>query len=140
MSAHQKIMNRFYVLVGSNINPHENIQKGIDFLNQSDLIELEALSSEFSSKPVGMKGSDFINMALRCSTDLVFSDTIRILKEIESLCGRVRDPENKFTPRTLDLDIISWNKYDGIIDGYKMPDPDIEKYDYIRIPLSEVMI
>ena len=133
-------MNRFYVLIGSNIDPNDNVKKGLNYLNQSDSIDVEAVSSEFISKPVGMEGSDFINIVLRCSTNLEFIETNTLLKEIEEICGRERDPQNKFTPRTLDLDIICWNNFEGIIEGYKLPDPDIEKYDYIKVPLSEVKL
>jgi len=133
-------MNRLYILVGSNIDPNENVKKGLKHLNQSDSIVVEAVSSEFISKPVGMEGSDFINIVLRCSTNLEFIETNTLLKEIEEICGRERDPQNKFTPRTLDLDIICWNNFEGIIEGYKLPDPDIEKYDYIKVPLSEVKL
>lgn len=133
-------MNRFYVLIGSNIDPNDNVKKGLNYLNQSDSIDVEAVSSEFISKPVGMEGSDFINIALRCSTNLEFVETNILLKEIEAMCGRERDLKNKFTPRTLDLDIICWNNFEGIIEGYKLPDPDIEKYDYIKVPLAEVKL
>jgi len=133
-------MNRLYILVGSNIDPNENVKKGLKHLNQSDLIVVEAVSSEFISKPVGMEGSDFINIVLRCSTNLEFLETNTLLKKIEAICGRERDPQNKFTSRTLDLDIICWNNFEGIIEGYKLPDPDIEKYDYIKVPLSEVKL
>ncbi len=133
-------MNRFYVLVGSNINPQENIKKGLQLIEQSSVIKLEAVSSEFISKAVGMEGDDFLNQALRCTTNQDFKKTISLLKDIEALCGRKRDPNNKFTPRTLDLDIIHWNDFKGSMEGYQLPDPDIEKYDYIKNPLSEVMI
>ena len=133
-------MNRLYILVGSNIDPNENVKKGLKHLNQSDLIVVEAVSSEFISKPVGMEGSDFINIVLRCSTNLEFLETNTLLKKIEAICGRERDPQNKFTSRTLDLDIICWNNFEGIIEGYKLPDPDIEKYDYIKVPLAEVKL
>ena len=68
-----------------------------------------------------------------------FIDTRNLLKDIETSCGRKRDPSNKFTPRTLDLDIIIWNDFEGIIDGYQLPDPDINKYDFIQKPLAEIL-
>ena len=132
-------MNKFYVLVGSNINPHENVKKGLDLIKQNNEIVLEAVSSEYISKAVGMDGNDFLNLALRCATELSFKDSLKLLKDIEASCGRERDPNNKFTPRTLDLDIIVWNDFEGVIDGYELPDPDINKYDFIQIPLAEIM-
>ena len=132
-------MNKFYVLVGSNINPHENVNKGLDLIKKNNEIVLEAVSSEYISKAVGMDGNDFLNLALRCATELSFKDSLKLLKDIETSCGRERDPNNKFTPRTLDLDIIIWNDFEGVIDGYELPDPDINKYEFIQIPLAEIM-
>ena len=60
------------------------------------------------------------------------------LKAIEASCGRERDPNNKFTPRTLDLDIIHWNDFDGIMEGYKLPDPDIKNTTTLSVPLAEI--
>ena len=118
-------MNKFYVLVGSNINPHENVNKGLDLIKKNNEIVLEAVSSEYISKAVGMDGNDFLNLALRCATKLSFKDSLKLLRDIEASCGRERDPNNKFTPRTLDLDIIVWNDFEGVIDGYELPDPDL---------------
>ena len=132
-------MNKFYVLVGSNINPRENVNKGLDLIKKNNEIVLEAVSSEYISKAVGMDGNDFLNLALRCNTELSFKDSLKLLKDIETSCGRERDPNNKFTPRTLDLDIIIWNDFEGVIDGYELPDPDINKYEFIQIPLAEIM-
>ena len=78
MNVQQQIMNRFYVLIGSNINPHENVKKGLDLINESAEISLEAVSSEFLSKAVGMDGDDFLNQALRCNTRLDFKETISV--------------------------------------------------------------
>ena len=132
-------MNKFYVLVGSNINPRKNVNKGLDLIKKNNEIVLEAVSSEYISKAVGMDGNDFLNLALRCATELSFKDSLKLLKDIEASCGRERDPNNKFTPRTLDLDIIIWNDFEGVIDGYELPDPDINKYEFIQIPLAEIM-
>ena len=135
----QKTMNKFYVLVGSNIEPQENIKKGLNLIKETNKIILEAVSNEHISQAVGMDSDDFLNLALRCTTSLNFIDTRNLLKDIETSCGRERDPSNKFTPRTLDLDIIIWNDFEGIIDGYQLPDPDINKYDFIQKPLAEIL-
>ena len=131
-------MNKFYVLVGSNIKPQINIEKGIDLIRKLKVIEIESMSKEYHSDPVGMEGNRFINIVLRCKTKLSFRETLSELKKIELLCGRIRDPKNKFTSRTLDLDIIDWNSEEAIIEGYQMPDPDIKKHDFIKIPYSEI--
>ena len=137
MSEQQKTINNFYVLIGSNIEPAENIKKGLNLIEQENKISLIKQSSDYQSKAVGMKGNDFINKVINCSTDMNFRETLDYLKSIEERCGRVRE-ENKFIPRTLDLDIIDWNNYEGVIDGYQLPDQDIEKFDFIKNPYKEI--
>ena len=46
-------MNKFYVLVGSNIKPQENVKKGLNLIKESIEVNLEAVSSEHISKAVG---------------------------------------------------------------------------------------
>ncbi|GIR11242.1 MAG: hypothetical protein CM15mP22_6620 [Gammaproteobacteria bacterium] len=85
-----------------------------------------------------MEGDNFINLVLLLESDKIFSKVLKILKQIESNCGRVRDPGNKFTPRTLDLDIIDWNGLTGEIEGYQFPDPEIQIRDFIKKPYNEI--
>ena len=59
-------------------------------------------------------------------------------KEREIRGVRIRE-ENKFIPRTLDLDIINWNNFEGVIEGYQLPDPEIEKHDFIKKPYIELI-
>ena len=138
MNEQQKTTNNFYILVGSNIEPTKNIKKGLNLIEQENKISLIKQSSDYQSKAVGMEGDDFINKVINCSTDMNFRETLDYLKSIEQRCGRVRE-ENKFIPRTLDLDIIDWNNYEGVIDGYQLPDPEIEKYEFIKKPYMELI-
>jgi len=138
LSEQQKTTNNFYVLIGSNIEPAVNIKKGLSLIEQENKIFLIKQSSEYQSKAVGMEGDDFINKVINCSTSMNFRETLDYLKSVEKRCGRIRE-ENKFIPRTLDLDIIDWNNYEGVIDGYQLPDPDIEKFEYIAIPYKELL-
>ena len=66
-------MNKFYVLVGSNIEPQENVKKGLNLIKESIEVNLEAVSSEHISKAVGMDGDNFLNLVLRCTTELDFN-------------------------------------------------------------------
>ena len=55
-------MNRFYVLVGSNIEPQENVKKGLDLVKECNEVELEAVSSIHISKAVGKSRSYIANI------------------------------------------------------------------------------
>ena len=85
-----------------------------------------------------MDGDNFINLVMLMESTKDFSEVEKVLKHIESICGRVRDPKNKFTSRTLDLDIIDWNGFEGEINGKLFPDPEIAKRSFIGIPYFEI--
>ena len=52
MSEQQKTINNFYVLIGSNIEPAENIKKGLNLIEQENKIFLIKKSSDYRSKAV----------------------------------------------------------------------------------------
>ena len=131
-------MNKFYVLIGSNIDPHNNINLCLEKIaTHSDLEQIQ-LSSFYESEAFGMEGDNFINAVIYLKSKKNHKEILSLLKQIEHECGRVRDPNNKFTPRTLDLDIIDWNGFTGMLDDKQYPDPEIQQRDFIKIPYLEL--
>lgn len=117
------------VLFGSNINAEAYLPLGVQKLNQ--FLNPLVVSSAWENPAVGSKGPNFLNAIGLYSTDLDL-DTLKnqILHPVETQLGRIRQ-EDKFAPRTMDLDIIFW---DGVI-----LDRNIGRYPYILIPFIEVM-
>lgn len=131
-------MNKFYVLIGSNIDPHNNINLCLEKIAAHSDLEQIQLSSFYESEAFGMEGNNFINAVIYLKSKKNHKEILSLLKQIEHECGRVRDPNNKFTPRTLDLDIIDWNGYTGMLDDKQYPDPEIQERDFIKIPYLEL--
>lgn len=131
-------MNKFYVLIGSNIDPHNNINLCLEKIAAHSDLEQIQLSSFYESEAFGMEGDNFINAVIYLKSKKNHKEILSLLKQIEHECGRVRDPNNKFTPRTLDLDIIDWNGYTGMLDDKQYPDPEIQQRDFIKIPYLEL--
>lgn len=131
-------MNKFYVLIGSNIDPHNNINLCLEKIAAHSDLEQIQLSSFYESEAFGMEGDNFINAVIYLKSKKNHKEILSLLKQIEHECGRVRDPNNKFTPRTLDLDIIDWNGFTGMLDGKQYPDPEIQQRDFIKIPYLEL--
>ena len=131
-------MNKFYVLIGSNIDPHNNINLCLKKIAAHSDLEQIQLSSFYESEAFGMEGDNFINAVIYLKSKKNHKEILSLLKQIEHECGRVRDPNNKFTPRTLDLDIIDWNGFTGMLDDKQYPDPEIQQRDYIKIPYLEL--
>jgi len=131
-------MNKFYVLIGSNIDPLNNINLCLEKIAAHSDLEQIQLSSFYESEAFGMEGDNFINAVIYLKSKKNHKEILRLLKQIEHECGRVRDPNNKFTPRTLDLDIIDWNGFIGMLDDKQYPDPEIQQRDFIKIPYLEL--
>jgi 2-amino-4-hydroxy-6-hydroxymethyldihydropteridine diphosphokinase len=126
-----------YVAVGSNIEPEDNIPRALLMLKTH--VTISAISNFYRTSPVGgRKQPDFINGVLRIQTDksprqLKFD----ILRKIEDKIGRIRS-EDKFTARTIDLDMILYGM--TVLDelGLCLPDPSIRRYPFVAAPLLEL--
>ncbi|MBN1970737.1 MAG: 2-amino-4-hydroxy-6-hydroxymethyldihydropteridine diphosphokinase [Candidatus Delongbacteria bacterium] len=100
-------MNRFILDLGSNINPEINIDKASKLLEDFFLVIKK--STKFFTDPIGMKSNNkFINMGILADSNLSQAEVKFKLLEIEDKLGRVRT-DDKYSDRTIDIDIIIWN-------------------------------
>ncbi len=122
-------MNQAVIELGSNIEPEKNILRAKKLLSEKFKIVRESKFSK--TKPIGgIKQPNFLNGAILLETELELAELRNILKSIEQTLGRAKD-SLKFGPRTIDLDIIVWNK--------KIIDPDFYARDYLRISVLEIL-
>lgn len=120
--------NKVAIGVGSNINPHENIEKAFREL-ESKFGKVKK-STMIETKPVGyLDQPNFVNGAFLLTTTLSMQDLKEDLKEIEAKLGRIRT-ENKYGPRTIDLDIVVFNG--------EIVDQDFYTRDFVRNPVLEL--
>lgn len=124
-------MNDVYLLLGSNIDPEKNIQLAIRALQESDLLELVKISSTWLTKAVGSDADDFLNLAVNIHTTCEL-DCLKqmVIGEIEKQLGRVRT-EDKYAPRTIDLDVIVYNN--------QVVDADVFGLDHVILPMAELL-
>jgi len=100
-------MNRVVVGIGSNIDPALNITKAKQKLGRKHRVI--ATSSFIETKPIGyLDQSHFVNGAILIDTEMGYEELRDWLRGLEKALGRIRG-ENKYGPRTIDLDIVVWN-------------------------------
>jgi 2-amino-4-hydroxy-6-hydroxymethyldihydropteridine diphosphokinase len=122
-------MNVVGIGVGSNINPKENIQNAIKLIEER-FGEVQS-SKMIETEPVGFKDQDnFMNGAFLIRTEKMIDEVKVILKEIENELGRIRT-ENKFGPRTIDLDVVVFNS--------EIVDKDFYTRDFVKKPILELI-
>lgn len=124
-----------YISIGSNIDKETHIPSSLNALR--DLFGELTVSSIYESEPVGFVGDSFYNLVVGFQSDLPAKSVAKLLRQVELDHGRSRDSQ-KFSARTLDLDLILYG--DEIInDGrLQIPRDEIEKYAFVLEPLAEI--
>ena len=115
--------------LGSNIDPEANLEQAV--LELKSRFKVSKRSQWTRTKPIGIQDQpDFYNGALLMETELEQQSLKKELKRIEDILGRDRSLP-KFGPRTIDLDILIWNK--------KVVDEDYYKRDFLRKGVEEII-
>lgn len=124
-----------YLGVGSNIERERYIVAGLDAL-QGLFGELE-LSSVYDSVAIGFAGQPFLNLVAAVHTELGPGELAARLRHIETEHGR---PANatRFSPRQLDIDILTHGSAVGTIEGVELPRAEILENAFVLCPLAEL--
>lgn len=125
-------MARVYVSIGSNIEPEQNVRAAIRALKQS--YANVALSPIYRSKAEGFEGDDFFNLAASFDTDEPPERLADRLGRIEAAQGRVRSG-GRFSPRTLDIDILLYDDLVRHDRRFDIPRRDIYSHAHVLGPL-----
>jgi 2-amino-4-hydroxy-6-hydroxymethyldihydropteridine diphosphokinase len=128
-------MTQCYVSVGSNIDKEKNIEAGLNSLRK--MFGELSVSRIYETAAVGFDGDDFYNLVVGFESDLSVHAIFQKLRDLEFIHGRLPNSQ-KFSPRSLDLDLLLFG--DAIIDEgcLKLPRADIEKYTFVLQPLAEL--
>jgi 2-amino-4-hydroxy-6-hydroxymethyldihydropteridine diphosphokinase len=117
------------VLLGSNIRPEDNIVNALHLLSQH--YPIHSISTAWETPAIGLEGPDFLNLAVAFySTSDPTELKINQLRPMEQLLGRLRT-NNKYAPRTIDMDVIIWNDL--------QLDRGLWKYPHIAVPVSQIL-
>jgi 2-amino-4-hydroxy-6-hydroxymethyldihydropteridine diphosphokinase len=128
-------MPEVYVGAGSNIAPERHLAAGLRAL--AARYGVLRLSPVYRNSPVGFEGADFLNMVIAFETDAPVTEVAGALARIEAANGRSRS-EEKFAPRTLDLDLLLYGELVLSTDGVQVPRDEITRYAFVLRPLAEL--
>lgn len=128
-------MVEVYLGLGSNRQRYTHLVKALDELSER-FGEL-GLSRVFESESIGFQGSLFLNMVVSLKTDLRVAELTEALRAIEFRHGRQADAP-KYSPRTLDIDLLLYGDATGVIDGVELPRGEVLTNAFVLWPLSEL--
>ncbi len=124
-----------YISIGSNIEREKNIKSSLTAL-ETQFGSLK-ISSIYESEPVGFIGAPFYNLIVKFESDLEVTLVAQQLRQIELDHGRERNSQ-KFSARTLDLDLILYGNLISHNEKLQIPRAEIEKYAFVLEPLAEI--
>lgn len=118
-------------------SPEQHMKSAIESLGDIQSTSMIRISSLYKSKPVGPQDQDdYINAVAQLETELSPLELLDALQEIEDDHGRVRN--ERWGPRTLDLDILMFG--DEVIqsDRLTIPHPEIPNRSFVLVPWAEI--
>jgi len=130
-------MSTAFLLTGGNIGDRmdylqkakEKIEKDCGKItNQSSIYETAAWGKE-DQQP-------FLNQALQIETELSPGNLLKAILQIEKNLGRKRN--EKYGPRTIDIDILFFDDEVVDIHGLKIPHPQMQNRRFVLEPLNEI--
>lgn len=124
------------VALGANIgSPREQMDLAIALLKEAT--EVSAISSYFVTKPVGgPEQPDYINAICILESELPALDLLSLLHGIEKSLGRERN--EKWGPRTIDLDLIQYGALLSSADELELPHPRAFERRFVLEPWHEI--
>jgi len=96
--------------VGSNLGGREaSIRAASALLDARDGIEVREVSAIYETEPLGPPQPRYLNAAFRLQTTLSPPQLLHVLLRTERRLGRYRVPDERWGPRSIDLDLL-WDE------------------------------
>lgn len=125
------------VSIGSNIDRDHHVCACLNALAAS-FGEL-AISRVFESEPIGFEdGRNFYNLVVAFECDWPVGELQAWCKRLEFANGRRKDSP-KFSPRTLDIDLLTVGDLTGPHDGVELPRDEILHHAFVLLPMAELL-
>lgn len=112
------------------------LASAVDCIRQLPATRLRAVSPLYETPPWGDESqANFLNAVVRVETTLAPGDLLLALQEIEQSLGRVRDPERRWGPRMIDIDILMFDELVVDLPGLTLPHPRIAERAFVLTPM-----
>jgi 2-amino-4-hydroxy-6-hydroxymethyldihydropteridine diphosphokinase len=132
-------MSAIVVGVGTNLGAREAaIRAAAMLLDARPGLRLVRESPLYETEPLGPPQGRFLNAALRFDTTLSPPDVLSALLRTERRLGRVRDPLQRWGPRSVDLDLL-WDSRGPFESSHlRVPHPELANRSFALGPAMDV--
>ena len=131
---------RAFVGMGGNIGDVANtLMEAIWALEALPQTSVRSQSDLYRSPPWGRTDqAEFMNAVVELQTRLAPSILLDSLIEIEERFGRVRNADERWGPRTLDLDLLLYGDQTIQVPGLCIPHPHLHERAFVLVPLAQI--
>lgn len=128
-------MTWVWVSIGSNIEREKHVHAAIEALRKR--FGRLVVSPVYETAAEGFDGDPFFNLVAGFDTALQPAELHAAMRDVETRNGRRRGAE-KFSSRTLDIDVLTYGN--GCTDegGKHLPRDEILRYAFVLKPLADV--
>ena len=129
-----------YLSLGSNLGDRVGfVQQATSLLVAHSEINIVATSYFYESEPWQMASDNwFVNAVVQLSTTLSPEDLLTECQRIEQLLGRKRNNETTYQDRTIDIDIIFYDKLILNNERLTIPHKHFHKRVFMLVPMLEI--
>ncbi len=129
-----------YVALGSNLgNPAGNVINAASEMGVIPGVRVIATSRLYTTAPVGVKNQpDFVNAVAMLEVECSARELLDGLLAIEKRYGRNREAEQRWGPRTLDLDLLLFCEQTIDEPGLTVPHPRMKERRFVLQPLADL--
>lgn len=128
-----------YIGLGSNLGDRaENLRRALELLDQSQGVVVRRVSEAIETEPVGPPQPRYLNAAAALEIALAPEALLDCCQQIERALGRDRSREQRWGPRTIDLDILLIDDLQIQTDRLIVPHPRLAERLFVLRPLAEI--
>ncbi|PKA98975.1 2-amino-4-hydroxy-6-hydroxymethyldihydropteridine diphosphokinase [Flavobacteriaceae bacterium MAR_2009_75] len=127
-----------YLSLGSNLGDTLNNLQTAVFEIQKTAGDIQRISPIYQSSAWGFESDDFLNICLSVKTTLPPQKLLDTLLSIENKLGRIRFREDGYQARSIDIDILYYERETFISDTLVIPHPEICYRKFVLKPLADI--
>lgn len=133
-------VRRAYLGLGSNLGDRAALLQGaVNGLAAMGGVTVAAVSPVYETEPVGgPEQPEYLNAVVGIDTDLTPRQLLEVAQRLEREAGRVRDGEERWGPRTLDVDVLLVGDEHVDEPDLVVPHPRLYERAFVMVPLSDL--
>lgn len=127
-----------FLALGSNLkNKTNNLQRAIKEIEKLPETKVKKISPFYQTKPEGFLAQpDFLNAAIKITTQIAPLELLDKLKTIEKKMGR--DKTFHWGPRIIDIDILLYGNLQIELPELRIPHPKMHERIFVLKPLQKI--